>query len=233
MPIDYRRIYRDRAPDYDRLVSAEDRDGNIQSALQPFLPADQNRIVDVGTGTGRLTRLVAPFASQIIAVDVARPMLAVARTRLASEGRRILWMVGDGRALPIRSGWADVAIAGWAFGHFTEWSANTWQHDIGAAIDEMCRAVRPGAAVVVLETLGTGTTKAAPPSDGLRIYYEWLENTGGFSRHVAQTDYEFDSVEEAVDLTRFFFGEGLAGQVRQMNQRIVPEWTGVWTKRVV
>jgi hypothetical protein len=47
--------------------------------------------------------------------------------------------------------------------------------------------------------------------------YQWI-----------RTDYEFASVEEAVTLTRFFFGDELALQVQTANSPIVPECTGLW-----
>ena len=54
--------------------------------------------------------------------------------------------------------------------------------------------------------MGTGTDSAGPPTLGLAEYYAWLEETYGFQREVISTDYEFDSLDKAVELTKFFLG---------------------------
>ena len=43
-----------------------------------------------------------------------------------------------------------------------------------------------------------------------------------------QVAYEQSSVEEAADLTRFFFGDEMADDVLAKGDPIVPECTGIW-----
>jgi hypothetical protein len=50
----------------------------------------------------------------------------------------------------------------------------------------------------------------------------------GFSRTWIRTDYTFEDIEEAVELTGFFFGEELAHQVDQEHRVKLPECAGVW-----
>ena len=83
---------------------------------------------------------------------------------------------------------------------------------------------------MILETLGTGFTAPTPPTKGLAEYYDKLENEWGFARQEIQTDYLFDSVEDAVQRTTFFFGTELAEKVTANNWRRLPEWTGLWSK---
>ena len=82
-----------------------------------------------------------------------------------------------------------------------------------------------------METLGTGRESPLPPTPGLADYYAHLENQRGFSGTWIRTDYLFDSLEEAIDLVRFFFGETLANQVNVSQSPLVPECTGIWWKR--
>jgi hypothetical protein len=95
----------------------------------------------------------------------------------------------------------------------------------------MTRALRPGGAAVVIETLGTGATEPAPPNPELAEYYAWLEAEHGFARRALRTDYAFASVEEAAELTGFFFGADFAARVRRDRTSRVPECTGLWHKR--
>jgi len=49
-----------------------------------------------------------------------------------------------------------------------------------------------------------------------------------FSRVRIRTDYRFASLPEAEDLTRFFFGDGLADRVADEALVVLPECTGIW-----
>lgn len=232
---DYRSIY-DHAPDpYERLVRAEDAEGLLAELLRSLLPASARRILDVGSGTGRITRLLggslAP-ETQVVAVDLAAPMLAHARGTRAwkpGDGGAETWLpiAADARRLPVRSWAFDAAFAGWVFGHVCEWGGEAWRAELSRAIDEATRAVRPGGSVVVIDTLGTGVTAPCAPSPLLADYHTALEQAG-FTREVVRTDYRFGSLDEAVELTGFFFGSEKADSVRAAGVARVPECTGVW-----
>jgi ubiquinone/menaquinone biosynthesis C-methylase UbiE len=136
----------------------------------------------------------------------------------------------DMRCLPVVTGWADVAIAGWSIGHLRGWYSQDWQEQIGRVLREMQRAARPGGALIILETMTTGSLAPAPPSPQLAEYYAWLEGEWGFQREVIATDYQFVDVEQAAAYTEFFFGSKLAGEIRDRGWARLPEWTGVWNK---
>ena len=55
------------------------------------------------------------------------------------------------------------------------------------ALDEMCRVLRAGGVAVILETMTTGSETPAPPTEGLAVYYRWLEDERGFSSTIART----------------------------------------------
>ncbi len=226
----FKQIYATQAAKYDAMVSCEDVEGNLWRALRGIRPFAGLRVVDVGAGTGRVTRLLTPHAEWVTAVDISPHMLRQARKRPVGNGRTQNWdtAVADARALPLKSSTADAAIAGWTLGHLVGWYPRSWQAEIGQAIDEMQRILRPGGTLILIETMGTGTETAVPPHAGLAAYYHWLENALGFRRTTIPTDYQFASVAEAIDLTRFFFGEALAETIRQRQHPTLPEFTGLW-----
>jgi len=230
--VDQREIYvsASHARRYDALVRAEDCDGHLVQALDAIAPIAGASWLEVGAGTGRITRqLVERGAARVIASDRAAAMLSVAGEHVGGA-RRVSLAVADARALPVASGWADAAVAGWVFGHFRYWMPDGWRDHVGAALDEMARALRPGGALVVVETLGTGTEVAAPPSAALAEYYAWLERERGLRRVEIATDYEFRSAADAADVMGFFFGDQMADRVRDHGWRRVPEHTGVWSR---
>jgi ubiquinone/menaquinone biosynthesis C-methylase UbiE len=74
---DYHQIYRQHADQYELLVSREDRDGNLIRALNGIRPLAGLDVVELGAGTGRVTRLAAPLVRRIYAFDASAPMLRV------------------------------------------------------------------------------------------------------------------------------------------------------------
>jgi ubiquinone/menaquinone biosynthesis C-methylase UbiE len=232
-------IYREHAAEYDALVSAEDCDGNLVPAIAAVARLDGAFVVDVGTGTGRVARMLLSRARHIIGVEPQEAMLAVARARLADAARDArAWAEvelhrASAHALPVADGVADLAIAGWVFGHFRHWMPERWREDVARALAEMNRVVRPGGAIVIVETLGTGRDEAdgpTPPNAALAEYYAWLESAHGFTRAAIRTDYSFRDVETAARICGFFFGDSMAKTIRERGSSRVPEWTGVWSR---
>jgi len=227
----FEEIYASHADVYDALVEREDYEGRLLPTLAGLAPLDGARVVELGAGTGRLTRLLVPLVRSIRAFDRSPAMLDVARSRLEATGYDN-WELGvaDNKRLPVEDDVAEVALAGWAFGHALDWYPDTWRSEIGAALDEMVRVLRPGGSAIILETMSTGSKIAAPPTEGLATYYRWLETERGFRGTVIRTDYQFESLGEADRLVRFFFGDELADRVRRNRSLILPESTGIWIR---
>lgn len=222
----FQNIYANEADTYHRLIAAEDTHGELAARIEE-IAAGAETIVDIGTGTGRLALQLSRPGKRIHGVDVAEAMLEVAAAKLeGTEGRWVLSR-GDARELPVADSWADAAVAGWVFGHFTEFGTDTWEEDLDAAISEMDRVVKPGGTQVVIDTLGTAVTEPAAPAPLLDEYHLRLEACG-FARTVLRTDYRFASVEESIELLDWFFG--LGDWARNHNNPVVPEYTGWWQR---
>lgn len=226
---DYRHIYGSQAEKYERMISREDRHGNLKPALTRIRGLGGLEVVELGAGTGRITRLLAPEVGRITAFDSSTHMLSVARREL-SRSDLSNWHLGaaDNRFLPVKSGTADLAIAGWSLGHSVGWYPASWRQEAGRALAEMTRVLRPGGTIILLETLGTNRATPSPPTPGLAEFFTWLEQEHGFQRTWIRTDYRFVSVQEAVALTRFFFGDEMADDILAKGSPIVPECTGIW-----
>lgn len=225
----YRDIYQTEAERYDLLVSREDYQGNILKTLMQIRPFTQTKIVEFGAGTGRLTRMLAPHCHQFVACDISPHMLQRAKKHLAYDQQENGWLVaGENGALPLASNWADIAIEGWSFAHSVSWHPHDWQIKIGKMLAEMRRVLTTNGTIIMLETLGTGRETPLPPTLHLDRFYRWLEAAHGFTPTWIRTDYLFQSVAEAEQLTRFFFGDNMADSVRENGLQILPECTGIW-----
>ncbi len=225
----FKRIYKQQAHQYQQLVAREDYQDNLPKALSQIRPFDDLEIIDMGAGTGRLTRLAAPQAKRIVTCDISPHMLSVARTVLAETGFDNWRIVAaDNRQLPLPPHSADLVMAGWSLGHSVGWYPDSWRVKIGRALAEMERVSRSNGTIIILETLGTNREDPQPPAPGLGEFYRWLEGELGFDHTWIRTDYRFASVQEAVELTRFFFSEEMAADILENHKQIVPECTGIW-----
>ena len=222
-------IYKNHAHDYERLIAREDYRGNILNAIKSRIDLIDLAIIDIGTGTGRFTRMLQPYAKRIVGLDLSLQMLIEAKIHLTtqSEGGWHL-STADNRNLPIATKLFDLAIAGWTFGHATVWYEDMWQEEIHPSIMEMLRIIRPGGTALIFETLGSGSDQPGPPTEILTDYYAYLEKDLGFEKMIIETDYRFSSLDEAEELSRFFFGDELGDKVVERNWVILPEWTGMW-----
>ena len=176
----FKHIYTHRAADYHRLITPEDVDGNLLPTLEGITPLVGKRLLDLGTGTGRIPLLAAQQAAQLVGLDLHADMLRENNHQRHQAGGQWGLVQGDMRTLPFPAGWAEVITAGWAIGHSRSWYATDWKHQIGRMLHEMHRVIVPGGALIILETLTTGSPAPAPPSAGLAEYYTWLENAWNF-----------------------------------------------------
>lgn len=225
-------IYTHRADAYHRFIAVEDVEGNLLKAIESVTPLQGKRLLDLGTGTGRLPLLLKDRAARIIGIDLHWDMLRQNDVQRAKVNGQWTLAQTDIRQLPVAPGTADIVTAGWAIGHFCGWYANDWQTQIDRAITEMQRVCTPGGVIIIFETLSTGSLTPAPPTPALASYYVWLETEWGFTRTTLSTDYQFENVEQAVEWTEFFFGPALSAQIRENNWARLPEWTGMWVKQL-
>jgi ubiquinone/menaquinone biosynthesis C-methylase UbiE len=158
-------------------------------------------------------------------------MLGVAARVLEAEGARN-WRaaVADHRNLPLVDGMAKVVISGWSLSYLAVWGGKEWRTEVEKALKEIERVLQKKGMIILLETLGTGNQEPEAP-EKLRCYYDYLEEQG-FSRKWIRTDFEFESLEEAVELMGFFFGEEMAARVEKEKWVRVPECTGIWWREV-
>jgi len=226
-----RKIYQSDGDRYEALISREDHQGNIPRVLDEIVNVNGLDVFDLGAGTGRLTLMLAPRVKSIRAFDASDEMLRVCRDRLTAGGFSN-WQadVADHRHLPVEAHSADLVVSGWSVAYLCVWNPEMWRAGLEKWLGEMKRVVRSGSFIVLFESLGTGN-ESPIKLEHLKEYYPWLDEAG-FQNKWIRTDYQFESVDEAEELSRFFFGDELGDKVRQNNWVILPECTGVWWKQV-
>jgi ubiquinone/menaquinone biosynthesis C-methylase UbiE len=227
---DHKKTYSSEAMKYDSLISYEDYQGNLLPAIQEVNQLSGRNVLDLGAGTGRLTTMLAPFVNKITALDLSHPMLKHANEKMKKIETANLIAAADHRALPIKTASQDVIISGWSICYLADWFRDTWRKELETAFSEMKRVLQPDGKIIIIETQGTGFDTPHPPVH-IADYFKYL-NREGFEFKWIRTDYRFPDLETAVRITKFFFGDELADQVKTNNWVILPECTGIWWKTI-
>lgn len=76
--------------------------------MRSLLPPS-GRILDLGCGTGRLSRYLAENGYEVVGLDSSEEMLAVARSQPGAES--VTWVAADAFALPIAPATFDAVVA--------------------------------------------------------------------------------------------------------------------------
>lgn len=132
------------APDvFDALSRAEDPDGRLADTLLRVAGLVGREVLEVGCGTGRHSRRLAPAASRWLALDPAPALLRLAGRRLA-DVPGCLVVRGCGEALPLKAAAVDAVVATWVVAYLPRRAR-------AAVLAEALRVLRPGGAVWLVE----------------------------------------------------------------------------------
>jgi SAM-dependent methyltransferase len=203
---------------YNAIVGAFNNDLFRIAAIAP-----DDRVLDVGCGTGHVTLLAARQAGRghVVGVDLSAPMLARARADAAAQGiANVRFEQGDAQVHPFPDAGFDVAISRGGVMFF---------EDAVAAFANILRGLRPGGRLVFIGPQGggpdsdyaraTGALKPllrapSPASRGMgslvdpaRIR-EVLEAAGFTGIRIKPVTAPMDYGRDAADAAEFILGQG-------------------------
>jgi ArsR family transcriptional regulator len=104
--------FRNKGADWDEMRALELPAPAVEDALLALVPPEAGgKLLDIGTGTGRVLELLAPRVRQALGVDASKAMLALARARLAgSEFGHCAVRLADMYRLPLQDGAFDTVV---------------------------------------------------------------------------------------------------------------------------
>jgi len=217
------------AQTYHALVTREDYQHNLLGAILSISPLKGLEVLELGAGTGRVTHLIAPFAKTLYATDRSYSMLKMAKAFLKDlDPSNWHLAIADHQALPLKNESVDLVISGWSFYRVATGSKENWQTSVHNALSHIAQLMRPGGIIILIESLGTGYEQPHPPDD-VADYLAYLDNNG-FERSWIRTDYCFKNLDEARELTGFFWEDSTFPFWETEAGVILPECTGLWWK---
>ncbi len=103
------------------------------------------RVLDVATGAGHTAFVLAPYAAEVVALDITREMLAVAQ-KVAAERHlhTIRFLQGDAQELPCEDASFDVVTCRQAAHHFPS---------VRQGVREWTRVLMPGGKLVLIDSI--------------------------------------------------------------------------------
>jgi ubiquinone/menaquinone biosynthesis C-methylase UbiE len=142
------RYFASHAGVWDALCSLYGAESEVEAACRRALGGGADgqpigRLVDVGTGTGRMIELFGADAQKALGIDRSPEMLRLARAKLAQAGLDSVELrQGDMYALPLPSGSADTVIIHQVL-HYAQNPA--------AAVAEAARLLAPGGRLLIVD----------------------------------------------------------------------------------
>jgi ArsR family transcriptional regulator len=157
----------------------------VEAALLSLVPGgDAGRLLDVGTGTGRVLELLASRISLGVGVDASKAMLALARSRLARAGlTHCSVRLADMYRLQLPESSFDLAVMQMVL-HYAE--------DPPGVLAEVSRALRPGGRLIVVDLAEHGRDDLLT-----RLAHRWP----GFSDDAMRGLLEGAGMQQGVPLT--------------------------------
>lgn len=132
------------AANWDKMRALYIAEQEIEDALVALLPDNSiGRLLDIGTGTGRMVELLAPRASHSTAIDKSPEMLRFARSKLQHlPPERLELVQGDFNSLPLKGDGYDTIILHQVL-HFAQ--------NPGQVICEAARVASPGGQIIIVD----------------------------------------------------------------------------------
>ena len=121
-------------------ASGQDLDWLVEAAAL----TGSERVLDVATGGGHTAFALAPYAAEIVALDLTRPMLEAAQKEAVARGfTTIHYLEGDAQALPCEDESFDVVTCRQAAHHFPR---------VQQAVREWARVLKPGGKLLLVDS---------------------------------------------------------------------------------
>jgi len=129
---------------WDEIRSLQVAEDAVEAAiLKAAGPGPYKRLVDLGSGTGRMLALLGPLAERSVGLDLSQQMLNIARSHVAEAGLKgVELRHGDIFKTGLPAGTADLVVVHQVLHYLS---------DPAAAVTEAGRLVAPGGRLLIVD----------------------------------------------------------------------------------
>jgi ubiquinone/menaquinone biosynthesis C-methylase UbiE len=174
------RYFAGHADVWDQIRSLHVAESEVERAIDDSLGRRQlGRLVDIGTGTGRMIELFGPRSTQAIGIDRSSDMLRLARVKLEAAGIPSSLRQGDMYSLPLADHSADTIVIHQVL-HYA--------HSPAAAIAEAGRVLAPGGTLLVVDFAAHEREELRATDAHIRLGFEDEVMSGWFAAAGLQVD---------------------------------------------
>ena len=115
----------------------------LDYAIKKISPEKTDSVLEVAAGTCVCGRAIAPYAKQVVCLDMTPAMLSVGKNNAEKEKiDNIIFTIGDAAELPFLDNSFDIVLSRLAFHHFP---------NPKNCFSEMARVLKPGGKLVVID----------------------------------------------------------------------------------
>lgn len=132
---------------------------HVQLLLDWLGPLQGKRILDAGSGIGRLSAVIVQHNAVVVGVDTSEVMLSKAKAALSIPQAVFLYASLD--QLPLETASFDGALAIMVLQHLLE------ETRFVGALDELARVVKPGGRILIVD--GTAETRYQPANSPVTL----------------------------------------------------------------
>ena len=200
------RYFAAQAEVWDQIRSLHVAESEVERAIDRVLgKSSLGRLVDIGTGTGRMIELFGPRAVQAIGIDRSSEMLRLARVKLEAAGIASSLRQGDMYALPLADRSAD---------HIIIHQVLHYAHSPAAAIGEAARVLSPGGTLLVIDFAAHAREELRLTDAHIRLGFEDDVMAGWFASAGLEVD-QVDHLEGGELTVTLWRGSKPAERVRK------------------
>lgn len=129
---------------YEKFSSVEDSNNLVFKYLIKHFDFKDKKVLEIGCGTGRYTKYLAPLAHQYFALEPSTNMLKITKKK-CSKFKNIKFINCGGESIPLKTGNFDIIFASWALSSMNSKKIQK------KAFNEMKRLLKNNGVIVLVE----------------------------------------------------------------------------------
>lgn len=154
--------YAKRAAEYERIYAKPERQADLQALRERVGKMfSGKKVLEIACGTGYWTEVIAGRAAEVLALDVNREVLEMARLKKIPEAK-VKYSIGSAYEIPDFGRRHDALFAGF-------WWSHVSLPRLDAFLESAAKAVAPGALIAFLDNRyveGSSTPRSRRDADG-------------------------------------------------------------------